>query len=139
MFGFFLGGNGVVKTTLAESRRAVAVHRVLSGELVSPSRPATKPLCLEPGQAEVVATPDLGALLESEVKLLVQFSHCWKPDPLSLVEPGDKPGLLSASLEQPAHSWVGKQTHFTMDSYEAGQKSTPDAPHAGQGVLLGLV
>lgn len=126
----------MVKTTLAESRRAVAVHKVLSGELVSPSRPDTKPLCLEPGQAEVVATLDLGALLESESK--VQFSHCWKPDPLSLVEPGDKPGQLSASLGQPAHSWVGKQTHFTMDSYEAGQKSTPDAPHAGQDVLLGL-
>lgn len=108
MFGFFLGGNGMVKTTLAESRRAVAVHRVLSGELVSPSRPDTKPLCLEPGQAEVVATLDLGALLESEVKFLVQFSHCWKPNPLSLVEPGDKPGQLSASLGQPAHSWVGR-------------------------------
>lgn len=44
---------------------------MLSGELVSTSRPATNPPCLESRQAEAVPTLVLGAFLQSEVKFPV--------------------------------------------------------------------
>lgn len=47
------------------------MRRVLSGELVSTSRPATTPPCLESRQAVVAPTLVWGALLESQVKFPV--------------------------------------------------------------------